>query len=348
MNRRALGAVLLLLGLIVVAAGVVLMTVIVPGMKRFPDDVDVTREYDGTLAVMLNPQDFTFMNDLPVTIERHVSVQDTDGDLALVREEQVMNAGDQTLQNLTKSYAINRETMEAVTSGYPDAWTEEPGFWPREGLVIGWPIDSEPQGYRGWSDDYRQVVTLDYDSEVIHDRSDLTTYYYTASSEAQPIAPEAAESMGLPMAIPKEALIGLMGQTDLPPLIQNALPTMLEDWEGDVPLDYFYAYEAEYWVEPTTGVLIDTRKHDLRTVTLGQELVAGSPLAMLPEENRAALRVPVFDLTYQGADSAVADATADAEDNISRLDLYGRYIPIGLEVVGALIALLGLYWLVRG
>ncbi|NLE51738.1 MAG: DUF3068 domain-containing protein [Chloroflexi bacterium] len=348
MNRRSLGALLFLLGLAIVAAGVVLMLVIVPGMKRFPDDVDTTRQYEGTLATMLNPADFTFLNDLPVTIERHVTVQDTDGDLALVREEQVMSAGDQTLQNLTKSYAIDRETMESVASGYPDAWSEEPGFWPREGLVIGWPIDSEPESYRGWSDDYRQVVTLDYDSEVIHDRSDLTTYYYVGSGEAQPIAPEAAQAMGLPMAIPKDALIDLIGQTDLPALIQNALPGMLDAWEGDVPLDYFYAYEAEYWVEPTTGVLIDTRKHDLRTVTLGQEVVAGSPLAALPEENRAALRVPVFDLTYQAVDSAVADAKADAEENIDRLNLFGRYIPIGLEVVGALIALLGLFWVIRG
>ena len=93
MNRRSLGAVLLLLGLAVVAAGVVLMAVIVPGMKRFPDDVDVTREYEGTLAVMLNPADFTFLEEVPVTIERHVSVQDTDGDLALVREEQILRAG---------------------------------------------------------------------------------------------------------------------------------------------------------------------------------------------------------------------------------------------------------------
>ncbi len=348
MNRRSLGAVLLLLGLAVVAAGVVLMAVIVPGMKRFPDDVDVTREYEGTLAVMLNPADFTFLEEVPVTIERHVSVQDTDGDLALVREEQILRAGDQTLQSLTKSYAIDRKTMESVTSGYPDAWAEEPGFWPRSGLVIGWPIGAEPQSYRGWSDDYRQVVTLDYDSEVIHDRSDMTTYYYTGTGEAQPIAPEAAEAMGLPLAVPKEVLIGLIEQTDLPALIRNALPTMLESWEGDVPLEYYYAYEAEYWVEPETGVLIDTRKHELRTVTLGQELVAGSPLAMLPEENRAALRVPVFDLTYQAADSAVADAKSDAESNIDRLNLYGTYIPIGAIVVGALIGLLGLYWVVRG
>jgi len=348
MSRRSVGTLLFLLGLVVIVAGVVLMTVIVPGMKRFPDDVDVTRQYDGTLAVLLNPADFSFMNDLPVTIERHITVEDTDGDLALVREEQVMRTGDQPLQSLTKSYAINRKTMESVTSGYPEAWASEDGFWLRDGLVIGWPIGSKPESYRGWNDDYRQVVTLNYDSEVVHDRSDLTTYYYTASSDAQPIVPEAVQAMGLPQSLPKDALMGLIDQTDLSPMVKTMLPTLLDRWEGDVPLEYYYAYEAEYWVEPETGVLIDTRKHELRSVGLGADLLEGSPLAALPEEQRAALRVPVFDLTYQAADSAVADAKADAEENIDRLNLYGTYLPIGAIVVGALLALLGLVWLVRG
>lgn len=347
MNRRSLGALIFLLGLAVVAAGVIMMTIIVPGMKRLPDDVDTTRHYDGTLAVLLNPQDFSFMRDLPVTIDRHVTVQGTDGDLALVREEQVMRTGDQPLQSLTKSYAINRKTMESVTSGYPDAWTSEPGFWPREGLVIGWPIGSEAESYQGWSDDYRQVVTLDYDGEAVHDRSGLTTYHYVGSGAAQPIVPEAVEAMGLPMGLPKEALIGLIGQTNLSPLVQQMLPTMLESWEGDVPLEYYYGYEADYWVEPTTGVLIDTRKHELRSVGLGAALVEGSPLAALPEEQRAALRVPVFELTYQATDQSVQDAKADAQENIDRINLYGTYLPIGAIVVGALLALIGLFWLVR-
>lgn len=347
MNRRSLGMLLFLLGLAIVAAGVVLMTIIVPGMKRFPDDVDTTRQYDGTLAVLLNPQDFSFMENLPVTIDRHVTVQGTDGDLALVREEQVMRAGDQPLQSLTKSYAINRKSMESVTSGYPEAWASEPGFWPREGLVIGWPIDSKPESYQGWSDDYRQVVTLNYDSEVVHDRSGLTTYYYAGSSDPQPIAPEAAEAMGLPLALPKETLAALIEQTDLSAMVKSMLPTLLQRWEGDVPLEYYYGYDAEYWVEPTTGVLIDTRKHEVRSVGLGAEMLEGSPLAALPEEQRAALRVPVFDLTYQAADQSVQDAKADAQENIDKLNLFGRYIPIGLEAAGALIALLGLFWIVR-
>jgi len=348
MRRRTLGSLLLLIGVLLIAAGAVVMLYIVPGMKRFPDDVDVTRNYDGTLAVLLNPADFSFMNDLPVVLERHVTTQATDGDLALVREEQVMRSGDQTLQSQTKSYAIDRKTMEAVTSGYPDAWANEPGFWPREGLVIGWPIDTEAKDYPGWSDDFREVVTLVYDGEVTHDRGDITTYHYTASSEARPIVPEAVQAMGLPLALPQDTLMTLIGQTDLPAIVQTALPALLERWEGDVPLEYYYAYEAEYWVEPKTGVLIDTRKHEVRSVGLGAELLEGSPLANLPEEQRAALRVPVFDLTYQATDQSVQDAKADAEDNINRINLYGTYLPIGAIVAGILLALIGLVRIIFG
>ncbi|MCZ7540572.1 MAG: hypothetical protein M5U29_11825 [Anaerolineae bacterium] len=54
-------------------------------------------------------------------------------------------------------------------------------------------------------------------------------------------------------------------------------------------------------------MLIDTRKHELRSVGLGAEMLAGSPLAALPEDQRASLRVPVFDLTYQATDQSVRD-----------------------------------------
>jgi len=54
MNRRALGGVLLILGIALIVVGVLLAAVIVPGMKQFPDDVDTSRYYAGTAPVMLN------------------------------------------------------------------------------------------------------------------------------------------------------------------------------------------------------------------------------------------------------------------------------------------------------
>lgn len=346
MDRKLWGAVALVLGLVLVAAGLLLMFVIVPGMKQFPDDVDTTRNYEGTMPVLLNPQTFEFMKDLDVDLVRHFKTEETDGGVALVLEEQTLSTQGQPLQQLVKHYAIDRKTME-VSDEYPEEWATTEGFWAREGLVLGWPIDSEQKDYTGWSDDYRATVTLKYDGEVTHDRSGMETYYFTASSEPRLIDPEAVTAMGLPAALPKDQLIGLIAGTDMPDLIKNALPNMLEAVEGDVPLQYYYGYTAEYWIEPTSGVLIDTHKVETRTVGLAEELLANSPLAALPEEQRAALRIAVFDLDYMATDQSVEDAKKDAQDAIDTIGLYGTTLPLVGIIAGLALAVLGAFLVTR-
>lgn len=347
MSRKTIGALLLVVGLVVVAAGLALMLAIVPGMKQWPDDVDTTRTYAGTMPVLLNAQTFEFMHDLEVTIDRHIKTEETDGDVALVSEEQQLKTGDQPLQALLKRYAIDRKTME-YTSDHPSEWDSLDGFRPRGGLVIGWPIDTEKKDYDGWSDDYNSVVPLVYAEEVTHDRSGLDTYLFTSSSEPQLIDPIAVQAMGLPEALPKEQLAALIENTDLSPMVKNMLPTLLQNWPEDtVPLQYYYSYEAQYWIEPETGVLIDTSKHELRAVGLSEDMIAGSPLAALPEDQRANLRVPVYDLTYQATDESVQDAKMDAQDAIDQINLYGTTIPYAAITVGALLALLGLVFALR-
>ena len=165
MNRRLVGPAVLLLGVVLVVAGLLLMAVIVPGMKQFPDDVNTTREYTGTMPVLFNTQTFTFMTDLPIDLERHFQTEATDDGVALVKEEQTLSSGGQPLQQLVKHYAIDRKTME-VTDKYPSSWATKEGFWPREGLVLGWPIDTKKKDYIGWSDDYRAPVVLKYEGVV--------------------------------------------------------------------------------------------------------------------------------------------------------------------------------------
>lgn len=347
MNRKMGGGLLLALGIILIVVGLLLMFVIVPGMKQFPDDVDTTRTYTGTLASYFNVAKFEFMHDLDVSLERHFKVEETDGDLALVLEEQQLISGGETLQAIIKRYALDRKTMESAAD-YPDEWANLEGFWPREGLPMGWPIDSEKKDYTGWSDDYRHTVQLEFVEEVKHDRADIDTYCYIASSKAEPIDPKQVEVMGLPLGLPKEQFQSLIEKTDLDEQVKRLMPLLLRSLEGDtVPLQYYYEYEAEYWVEPKTGTLIETKKHELRKVGLSEEMLADSPLASLSEEERDALRVPVFDLTYGTPDETVEDAKADAQDAINMLNLYGTYVPVGLFIVGALLGLLGLFLVTR-
>lgn len=348
MNKKVIGGGLLILGIVLVVVGVALMGVIVPGMKQFPDDVDTIREYTGTMPVLLNAQTFEFMTDLDVDLERHFRTEETDDGTALVYEAQTLSSGGQALQQLVKHYSIDRKTME-WTSDHPADWAEKEGFWERSGLAMGWPIDTDKKDYPGWSDDYRDNVPLVFSGEEKHDRSGLDVYLFTSESGPREIDPEQVVVVNLPLELPVEQFAALIENADVSATMKSLLPALLSQWDQDtIPLQYYYEYEAKYWIEPQSGVLIDTWKHELRKASLGQAFVEKFPaLANLPEEQRLASRVPIFDLTYQGTDETVQDAKKDAQDAIDTINLFGKTVPIVLIIAGILLGVGGGFLVLR-
>jgi hypothetical protein len=332
---------LTVIGVLLLAAGLVVMLAIVPGMKKMPADTDTTRDYEGTMVALLNPADFTFQKMLPITLTRHFAVTETDGDLALVKEEKTMMAGTTPLQQVVTHYAVDRVTMLA-SADYPEDWATSEGFIPREGIVLSWPMDTEQKDYTGWSDDYMSTVPLVFAEEATHERSGMTLYKFTSESDAQPIVPEVVASMGLPAELPKEQVQALLGELDLEALPGDMLTQLFAALPDPVPLAYYYGYEGTYWIDPATGIIVDVEKSERRSVTLDPDLLAGTPLAALPTEQLDILRVPVMDFKYTATDASVEDAKADAEDAAGKLDLYGTTLPwIGI-IAGAVLLVLGL------
>lgn len=343
---KGLGWLLAIVGVLLAAAGLVVMLVVVPGMKQLPADTDTTRTYEGTMAAMLDPATFKATNDLPIELARHVTVVETSDGLALVEEERTMTSGGQPLQQGVNNYSVDRVTME-WSDDYPEAWAESEGFWPREGNVIGWPMDTEPRDYTGWSDDYMSTVPLTFVEEATHDRSGMTLYTFTSSSEPQPIADAMVQGMGLPTELPKAQLALLLGSVDLGPAAATILPGLLEQLPDSVPLAYYYAYEGTYWVDPATGIVVDTAKRETRTVTLSPEAMAGTALEVLPTEQLGALQVPIMDFDYTATDASVEEAKTDAEDAAGMLQLYGMTLPIIGIVAGAVLLVLGIVLIAR-
>jgi hypothetical protein len=345
MKRKGLTGLLATAGVVLVVAGLVLMIAVVPPMKKLPGDTDVTRGYTGTMKTMLDPATLTVSKNVPITITRHVQALAASGNLAEVSEAVDMSAGGNVIQKLLSTYAVDRSTMAAVGKAtVPADWTTAKGYWPRSGVVFSWPIGVQKKDLAGWSDDYRSEVPLKFDGVTTHDRSGMTTYRFTSSSAAKPIAAEQVKLMGLPTEVPKTALGTLIGGADLGPMgaiVKQMLPSLIAGLPGTtVPLQYFYSYEASYWIEPTSGVMLDTTKHELRTVGLADSAITGTPLAQLPEAQRAAMRIPVSDFTYSQNDQSVKDAAQQAKDAAGAIGLFGTTLPIILIILGAL-ALVG-------
>ncbi len=273
------------------------------------------RTYDGIGQVILSPSTLQFLRDIPVSLASSYSLVDhTAGTLALVRNDQELSWSGQPLLHRVAHYPIDTRTMELVRD-FPVAWAGQIGLWDGEGLVpIDWPPSVQPRDYTMWSDDLRIAVTLTYDGWEMHERSGMFLSLFTASGGPHVIDPAVVQQMQLPLVFSKEQFLGLIAASDMPDLIKNAMPGFFETWEGDVPLEYYYEYNAMYWVDNESGLVIDTAVHERRSIGLPEELFHNSPLAALPEEQRAALRIVVYDLSYQATDQTVQDAAEEARE----------------------------------
>lgn len=334
-HRRGWGTTLLVLGLIAITGGLLARFVIYPAQLQFPADVDVTRTYEGELAVMLNPAALEtgdlatlFLTDVPVTLERNVQTLETGGaDGAIVQEVAVMNGPAGPMLTTEDVYAIDRRTMEAIPNFSDDARVIE-----REGLVIGFPIGTEQQDYTGWNGDTLETVTLTYVEEA--ERGGIDTLVFTASSGPEPIVDEALLAT-LPATLPKALLAQLAPTLGLPAEQAAQFEQLLAGLPDDVPLGYTYAFDKTYWVEPATGVLIDIEVSESRAAVIS---VPGGPTVPLTE---------VQQLSYVTTAESVEAAVDDAQSAISDMRLLGLIVP-GIAVgLGIVLAGIGLWLLVR-
>lgn len=327
---RMRSTILMVSGVILIAAAAILKFAIVPSMAQFPDDVDTTRTYSGTVHQALNAQALAqgdlanlFLTDIPVEVSRHVTTEEVDGGQAIAREQATVTAPDGTVLQASDSYyAIDRSTMESVEP-FSNADAVQ-----REGLVIGWPIGTEARDYTGWSDTTQQTVTLEYLRSEEHEG--VEAYVFESSLENVPI-PDPSVLGDVPTALPKSLIGQLIPFLDLPEDVVAQFTASLADLPDPLPLSYLYTGDTTYWVEPATGMVIDIDRSETHTVAMD----VGIPVPV----------AAVWDWDYQQTDASVADAVTEAEDNASLLSIWGTWVPLAALVIG--LALVGVGIVVR-
>lgn len=332
-KSKGMGITILVLGVVIFLGGLAVKFVVLPSQAKFPDDVDSTRNYEGELGVMLNAAALEtgdmanlFLRDVPVTIARSVKTLEVGGDDgAVVSDHAVMSSPAGPVAESLDIYAINRTTMDAIADFSGDA-----RILPREGLVIGWPIGSEPVDYVGWNGDTQQPTVLAYVGE--EERGGLNTYKYHAAEEPAVIVDPVLLAQ-FPPAFPKDLLLQLAPLFGLPDEAMAQLGPVLEAMPDPVPLTYTFAFEKTYWVEPNTGVLIDIDVMESRAVALA---VPGAPAPVALAE--------VQHLEYVTTAASVQDAVNDANDGVNQLNLFGVYVPAILILLGAIGIIGGIYY----
>src|SRR5688572_1227789 len=154
-GRTATGVLLAVLGIVSLAAAAVLNRVVVPDQKQLPADTNVTRQFDGTAATLLNASALAtadpskiLLRNVPVTADRTVTTVAVEGDAAQVRDVRELKSAGQSIGKSETVFAVDRKTLEAAQT-FPSDWPVAR----HEGLTISWPIGAEKRDYVGWVGD---------------------------------------------------------------------------------------------------------------------------------------------------------------------------------------------------
>jgi len=325
-TNTVLRGIAVVVGLVLIAGAFVVAFYITPTyVARLPGDTDAKRTYTGTFKTLLDAQEVAKGNlvtavkqNVPLSIDRAVTVDATSGNTALVSDSRTTSAAGTPVEKTTWQYAVNRKTLEPATS-HPSSWT----VIDAKGLTVSWPFGAKKTTYTGWRPETKTTTPLTYSRT--ESKSGLSTYVYEASLPPTRIT-DAQVLAGLPPAVPQKtlALVAQLGTLSAAAKLQLAalLPTL-----GDpVPLSYTLQSADTFWIEPETGVVIDTQR--------SQQRVAG---VVVPKDGTFLPLLPVSDVSYQQTADSVKAAADDASDGRDAISIIGTILPIVAGVVGALL-----------
>jgi hypothetical protein len=324
-----LGSVLAGLGVLCLIVAAIFYWGVKPSQAQLPADTDTTRQYEGTAKVLLNPDALASGDkahavavNTPVDASRTVKVLATSGSAAQVSDKRTITASGQTVGSTSDTYAVDRKSL-AATTDHPSSWN----VIAAQGLTVSWPIGAEKKDYTGWVNETQSTTNLKYQKE--ESRDGISTYVYQTQTQPAPIKDKQVLDT-LPAALPVSALGALSSVLPLPDTLKSQLATLLPRLTQPVPLSYLYSITATYWVEPTTGTVVDVQQEEVRQA--GLSLPGGT----------TAPQIPVYDVSVHATDNSVSTAVHEAKDNANKIHLVGTTLPLVFLIVGIVLILAGI------
>jgi len=185
-----------------------------------------------------------------------------------------------------------------------------------------------------------KVEQTDGNKALVSDSSVITTkqggqqvatnqYFYTVDRKTMMAVPNFTShpaqnaqglAIGFPIGAKQQPYTGLLAKAfGLSPALQQQLAKALPAMPANVPVAYSFTNNGNYWVEPTTGVVVNMNR-----ATTTSFSIAGLP----------ALKVPVSALAITYTPQNLADMVNKANDGLDKVFLYGTAIPLALLVLG--------------
>ena len=197
------------LGLILVVASFLLAFWITPTyIARLQSNANIVRNYNGTIRTLLKPTALrsgslsgAIITGVPETLRRQVTVQQTAGNTALVRDATTATVAGRPIGGISSNYAISR-TSFAATASHPSDWS----ITKATGQTFNWPIGAKQQTYTGWVPQTETTVPLKYVKQ--QPQGGINTNVYQATVPLTPVKnPQVLAS--LPRTLPVSVLPAL-------------------------------------------------------------------------------------------------------------------------------------------
>jgi hypothetical protein len=306
--RRPLVLATAVVGIVLIAAAAVVTFAITPAVAKLPADTNTTRVYAGTAATLFNPAALAagstqplLLHSVPIQIVHHVRVVQSTSATAVVNDTRTVTAAGQPVVDLVDRYPVDRTSLEAAG---------------RHAVTFNFRVGVAKHDYQGWVFDTGTATTLRYVGTAKH--AGVNTYVFTANVPATPITDKQVLAT-FPAVLPKAELPALAARLGVSPTLAGQLSTVVGRLPALVPLTYFFAATSTYWVAPDSGVIVDLRTTETRSVGL-----AGFPLPI----------ATVAQFSYTDTPGTAIGAAHDATKAASGLTLVRTTVPLVLLLVG--------------
>ena len=374
--------ILIALGIVLILAAILWWAIAVNALVKLPNDIDSTSSYEGELTYYVNPETQEPLAAgeelrLPMQVERKdVSLVDEYDSSKGVIQEDVITTVMGEEEKMVSVYVLDRKTMENVDDDRAydfDAANKvnrQGAYYP---LL---PFDTSTDNtYPIWKGEVGESLESEFVSEEEQEGTTVYNFKGTLSiDDKKEVVAAYVKTLGLPeevtfeelkpqlaaMGLDADALIALASQV-IGAQSPEDLQALNAALQKNVPVKYYWAFEAESSVEPKTGVPVNSYK-DIETLyteldTSGlvevfgilakysSDPVLGPELAKLVElQGQLGEMEPtkVFEYSLVQTEESVKTAIDDAKDAASQINLVKVYIPWALLIVGALILIIGL------
>jgi DUF3068 family protein len=357
-----------------------LWALIAPGqLVKYPSDLDKTAVATGKFSLFLNPNTglpYVQPQVMPLTINRRLHVISSTGSQAVVREDSVEKIGSLPQQDLRQQYVIDRSSLKNLSSSDAYAYTAANHVNRSPAYSINLPFDTGAGPYQIWKNEVGRSYTFSQQgASFTRDGVTLIPLQgQLSNAKAQEYYLAELRSLGLPTQTtlqrlaPQLKALGLdpaqLSTTLLPKLTAADRSAIQSALGQPIGLRYVVSVKTRLLVEPTTGAIVSLDRID-QTLGVQPQFTALTQVAAIlsKAEYRTAPVIQavgatltklaksppttrVFNINYGQTPASVADIASYAKSKADGINTVETTIPIGLLVLGALTAAIGLImWL---